>query len=434
MGAVLIGLWTVSSIRAQDGIDEPQDGVVEPVAPSFPPGVTEFMEEPGAGDLVRVYLNSGGSWTGTLVRREGGEVIIKVNRVDMRLREDEVRQLVRLQTPKERFVSMRAGTGHRDESSLLALARWAVDEDLLDEALGVVGEVLEFNPTSRSAIKMNRDIAFLLKLQQDAGEPAPEDISDERRAELDKLRIENFPYLTDEQVNLIKVFEVDLNDPPRIKIPISTINALLDGYQGHLLIPSTEAGKRAFRNAPDAEILDTIFRVQARPLYSSVRVVGQLEQMRLFRDRINAGWLTRSCGSTDCHGGLNGGQFLISNRWRRTERGVYTNFYILSSYETADGLPMIDPGEPRLSAMLQMGLPQEIALWPHPDVIGWRPTFRSEEDRWFVRSVDWIDSLYKPRPEYDLGYVLPGERPRNELRGDAVPARGQDPGQPSPTR
>ncbi|GAB4554356.1 MAG: hypothetical protein Tsb0013_16960 [Phycisphaerales bacterium] len=405
----VIGLW----LGALDGrAAQEQEG-----GEATPPAFEDYLEAAQPGDLVRVELLSGGSWEGQLVSREGGEIIVKVNRVDMRLKADEVRRLVRLKSPAERFDDMRAATGDRDEAGLLALARWAVDEGLYDRALGVVGGVLEFNPTSREAITMNRDVAFLLKLRQDAGEPAPEDLTDERRAELAALRIVDFPYLTDEQVNLIKVYELDLRDPPRVKVPQDAVNALLEEYRDHPLIPTTEEGRRAFRKLPDAEILDIIYRVQARELYPRVSVVGQLESMQLFRDRINAGWLTRSCGTTDCHGGLNGGRFLISNRWRRTERGMYTNFHILNTFETSDGLPMIDAEEPRLSALLQMGLPRETALWPHPEVLGWRPTFRSEEDRWFVRTVEWISGLYTPRPTYELDYVLPGDRPRDELRG-----------------
>ena len=418
--ASAFGLWSVVAVAAQES------------QPDVPERAAAYLSVATPGDSVRVNLSGGGSLEGVLESREGGEVIVSVEGVQMRLRESDVARVIRLQSPREQFERMRANTGDRDEVALLALARWASDADLLDEALGVVGEVLEFNPASREGAKLNRDIAFLLKLRQDAGEPAPEDVGDDRRAELAALRINNFPYLTDDQVNLIKVYEVDLKNPPRIQVPTKAINTLFEKYEDHFLVPSTEEGQRAFKKMTDAEMLDVIFRVRARELYPQVRIVGQLEQMRLFRDRINAGWLTRSCGSTDCHGGLDGGRFLISNRWRRTERGVYTNFHILENFETSDGLPMIDQEQPEFSAMLQMGLPRETALWPHPEVLGWRPTFRDEEDRWFLRTVEWIEGLYKPRPEYDLGYVLPGERPRDELRGGPrVPDAG-DAANPGP--
>lgn len=381
------------------------------------PRVNTFLEDPIIGDRVRVLLVSGGDLEGELVAQENGEVVIRVGRIEMRFREGEVRRLVRLKSSFERFHEMREAVNVRDEQALMTLATWARDERLLDESLEVVGLVLEINPGNRQALALNRDVAFLLKLRQEAGEQAPEDRTDERRAELAALRITEFPYLTDEQINIIKVYEVDLKDPPRIQVSDATRRSLMQEHADHPLIPDTPKAQRAFLDLPDAEVLDLMFRVRARDLYSEVRVGGGLEQMRLFRDRVNAGWLTRSCGTTDCHGGLSGGSFLISNRWRRTEKGVYTNFYILSQTETSDGLPMIDASEPRFSAMLQMGLPRETALWPHPEVVGWRPAFRSEEDRWFTRTVEWIETLYRPRPEYDLDYVVPADRPRDELRG-----------------
>lgn len=406
-------LWAGIGLASQEG--EPET----PGAPETPVSVDEFLRDPQVGDTVRVQLASGSSLEGTLISRRDGEVLVLVDRIEVRLTEEEVRRVVRLKSPIERFREMRTATGDRDQEGLLLLARWARDQGLLSEALGIVGEVLEFRPENREALNLNRNIAFLLKLKQDSGDPAPEDLTEERREELARLRITNFPYLTDEQVNLIKVYEVDLKDPPKMRIPDSALTTLFEEHAEHPLVPDTEAGRRAFRKLPEPEILDVMFRVQARELYPEVKIIGQVEQMRQFRDRINAGWLTRSCATTDCHGGLSGGRFILSNRWRRTERGVYTNFYILNAFETSDGLPMIDAEEPQLSAMLQMGLPRDLALWPHPEVVGWRPTFRSEEDRWFQRTVEWIEGLYQPRPEHTIDYVLPGDRPRDELQAPA---------------
>ncbi|MEM1424259.1 MAG: hypothetical protein AAGH64_09670, partial [Planctomycetota bacterium] len=247
-----------------------------------------YLQEASIGDLVRVEMRTGKGYEGTLVSRDGGEIVLLVERIEIRLEEDAVRRIVRLRSPAEQFASMREATGDRDEAGLLSLARWARDEGLLDESLATIGEVLEFNPTSREAIRMNRDVAFLLKLRQDAGERAPEEMGEDRRAAVEALRITNFPLLTDKQVNLIKVYEVDLVDPPRISVPRTTVNKLLDEFREDPLIPTTEEGRRAFRGLPDAEILDVMFRVQARKLYPEVRVTGAVESMQLFRDRVNA--------------------------------------------------------------------------------------------------------------------------------------------------
>ena len=264
-GTALVGLCAVLFGAQADRPEQPEDD---------PAPFEAYLVEPVAGDLVRVELRGGNSYEGRLISRDESEVIVMVDRIDLRFEIADVRRVVRLKSPAERFVDMREATGDRDEEALLSLARWAVDQQLLDEALGVVGEVLEFNPSSRDALKMNRDVAFLLKLRQEADARAPEDGVGDRREELARLRIAKFPYLTEEQANLIKVYEVDLDDPPRINVPRTTVNRLLDEHRDHPLIPTTEDGRRAFRGLPDAEILDVMFRVQARELYPEVRVVG----------------------------------------------------------------------------------------------------------------------------------------------------------------
>ena len=67
-----------------------------------------------------------------------------------------------------------------------------------------------------------------------------------------------------------------------------------------------------------------------------------------------------------------------------------------------------------------MALSRSASLTPHPDVgrgpgsRGWRPVFRSTEDRRFQQAVDWIRSMYRPRPDYPIDYQPPlpaGARP-----------------------
>ena len=101
-------------------------------------------------------------------------------------------------------------------------------------------------------------------------------------------------------------------------------------------------------------------------------------------------------------------------------------FLILDRYRLADGKPLIDYEEPAKSPLLQLALPREHSLNPHPAIPGeesrsdlWRPFFRSTDDRAFVRAVEWIKSMYRPRPEYPISYSPPG--PSNP------PAQGNEP-------
>jgi len=47
---------------------------------------------------------------------------------------------------------------------------------------------------------------------------------------------------------------------------------------------------------------------------------------------------------------------------------------------------------------------------PHPEVRGWRPAFRGRRSRSFRQSINWIESMYKPRPAYPIEYTPPALR------------------------
>jgi hypothetical protein len=61
-----------------------------------------------------------------------------------------------------------------------------------------------------------------------------------------------------------------------------------------------------------------------------------------------------------------------------------------------------------------MGLPRAGSRYPHPPVPAadgradlWRPTFRNAVDRRFIEATEWINSMYRPRPEYPIEYTPP---------------------------
>jgi len=151
-----------------------------------------------------------------------------------------------------------------------------------------------------------------------------------------------------------------------------------------------------------------LFRARARDLYGSVEVIGQPQSVRIFRDRVQAGWLVNNCATSRCHGGPDIGGLWLVNRKPRSDAATYTNLLILERTELFDGRPLIDFERPAASAMLQLGLPTNDSARPHPKVVGWRPAFRNRDARAFRFAVSWIDAMYEPRPEYPVEYVPPG--------------------------
>ena len=370
---------------------------------------------PAPGDDILITFASGQRTEGVLVSSEPGLFIVRIGGLDVRLRPSDLSSIVRLPSVEERFEQLRGVAPIEDVSALLALSSWAESRGLLTRALGVVEEALDLEPQNGDALRakatLERQIE-LKRLQRITAANATEE-ADEAEKEFSipvrELVIRQFPMLTPEQINLMKVMEVDLKDPPRILISLETIEALIRTHGDHPSMPVTRAERDAFRHAPAAEILDMIFRVGARELYSQVRVIGHPTSMREFRDRVNAAWLTNAMATTRCHGGTAGGRLQLQNRKPSSPESFYTNFLILDRFVTRDGEELINYARPERSVLLEMGLPRGDAIYPHPEVPGWRPLFRSRDDRAYQRTVEWIRKMYQPRPMYPVEYTPPGE-------------------------
>lgn len=388
---------------------------IDPLTGLVPPDATP----PVPGDEVSVVLTTGQRVEGVLVSADPGTTVVSIGGLDVRLRPSDIESIVRLPSLEERFAQMRGIVPPNDVRALLALAVWAESRGLLTRALGVVEEALDLEPQNGDALRAKATIERQIELrrlqrQQEkaVGDPstpagAPEESSDAGPAVRD-LVIRDFPMLTEAQINIIKVMEVNLADPPRMVIHGETIETLLRSYGDHPAMPVTRGERDAFRRASQARILDMIFRVGARELYEQVHIIGHPESMRAFRDRLNAAWITNAMATTRCHGGTAGGRLLLQNRKPSSPESFYTNFLILERFRTREGDAIIDYTTPERSILLEMGLPREDAIYPHPEVPGWRPVFRSRDDRAYRRSVEWIRMMYQPRPIYPIEFTPPG--------------------------
>ena len=190
--------------------------------------------------------------------------------------------------------------------------------------------------------------------------------------------------------------------------------------------PADDAERAKYFDLPEVEKLKLLFTHHARDLYTQVRVLEDPAMMKIFQTRINGrgGWLVNACASSSCHGGEEAGSFrLVSDRPNSFE-SAYTNFYIMDRYRLKDGSALINYENPARSPLLQLATLQSKATRPHPEVINdrrlskWRAVFRSTRDRKYKVAYDWINSVYSPRVQYDLGYPpAPAADPANPVDG-----------------
>jgi hypothetical protein len=391
-------------------------------------------------DVVLV-MRDGQRLVGRRVEQGRDWITLRIAGVEARVPTENVER-VELQPPlRERYERMRSLIDDGDVARLLLVAEWLQNVGMYEEAIVELDHILrvdQFSDKGRQLRELvsrqiemrerraQRDAENALEKQERAESRAPEPEVDpsevaEEDEEIDQGpgvplgHSRDFPLLSPEQVNLMKVYELDLRSPPKILIDRTTIDKLLQRYSGSPLVPSTRVERDRFYRKNPAEILDLMFQLQARDLYGEVRVIDGVDSMERFRDEIHVTWLLQNCATSACHGGENPSGLTFYRRRPGAEQSVYTNFLILDKYRTDDGEPLINWQTPDRSLLFQMGLNRDNAFRPHPEVKGWRPVFRNSSERRFREGIEWIESMYRPRTESVIEYDPPGEAARGAV-------------------
>lgn len=367
----------------------------------------EPAQQPTAeeGRVATVVLHDGQTITGTLVEESDEAITLLINGIRTTIETRKIRESY-IQPPiEERYRAVRATIADDDAEALIQLARWLMDKGRHDLAIAELDGVLKNEPYNETARSLRVIAEQNIKLQANRNkndEPAKPD-----RPRLAPERETNFPLLSAEDVNLIRVWEIDEKNPPTLTIPRETVEAAMTKYAGHPRIPDAAADRAAILNAPPAEQLQLLFALQAREFYPQVQVHEDPEAVRIFRDQVQRTWLRNACATALCHGGTEAGRLQLARSASMEPEVYYTNMYILERYRTNEGLPLLDFQQPAESYLLHMGLPRRETKTPHPQVRGWRPVFRSQDDRNYRRAADWIDALWTPRPDYGISYDPP---------------------------
>lgn len=216
--------------------------------------------------------------------------------------------------------------------------------------------------------------------------------------------------LTDDEVNLIRVYEIDFDNPPRIIIDPADARAFFDDFGSSPRIPPDAPSRNALVMGDPMKIVRLAFELKARDFYTKIRVVGDPETMSLFRRNVHDLWLIPNCATSRCHGGPDAGKFFLTNENHAEARVRYTNLLNLLLGNSKD-IPLVDFTDPNRSILIQYALPREEATTPHPPVKGWKPVFgRKLNPEKLANTLSWIRSMYQPRPVYPIEYQPPDLR------------------------
>lgn len=372
-------------------------------------GQPQTADEPGE---VIVHFLDGRRIEGHLVRQDPAEIVVRIAGIETTISPKEVLRVERVLPVEEHYRRLRAVVADDDIEQLLILADWLRVREAYHLALEELNHILRLEPDNAEAKRLKSLVEGQVRLRAEAVRSGPPAEPGQGAGRPPKPK---FPVLTDEQINLLKVYEIDLGDPPRMAVERETIRELMEAYAGHELIPQSREGRAALERRPPVQILELMFRLKAREFYSRVEVREEPRAFKLFRDNVHRDWLINSCASNACHGGEQAGRLWLNNENQNAERTTYTNFLILERFRLADGTPLINYTAPASSPLLQMALPREESLYPHPLVAAsrteaWRPVIGSVDDSRLVKSVEWINAMYRPRPEYPVNYSPPVPR------------------------
>ena len=401
---------------------------IKPVAPPPAPALAPVVDEDERTELV-VHLKDGRQFTGPVVRQNSAEVVINIAGIAQPFRTEDIDRLEVLEPLMERYAKFREAVGN-DPDQIVNLAEWLQRRAKYELALTEVIRALAIDKTNGPALKLRQFLEqqIILKHQRVHREPDPEPRAPARPL---PARPASFPLLSEPDVQIIKVFETKLDEKPRVIIQRPVATKMLEKYADHPLVPLTREGRETVLRRSPLEILDLMFKLQARDFYSQVDVLDPPHAFPIFRDQVCRTWLVNACSTTLCHGGTEAGRLVLYNHHPNMERTVYTNFYILSKFRLADGSALVNWEEPEKSPLVQLGLPREKSRRPHPFVPHgtsgrdmFKPVFQSADDVQFKEAVAWIKSLYRPRPEYPITYtpVRPFEPPPKPKPVEPAPA------------
>ena len=383
-----------------------------------------------AGQRCRVEMRNGTVYRGALVEDGYDAVVVEVEGIRQSLPRKDVARTIAELTPQELYRKARASLKPDMYQARLRLAEWLFEQKMYEECKAELVDLVEVADLFEARKLMETVDAQLRLAGPDGGstEVPPPDAADAEERDGGPVRQSDLlpqDILSPEDVNLVRVYEIDFRDPPKVTVPTDVIRELIERYGDSKLIPATSEGRTALFREDPIKLVRLMFDLKARELYPRIEVETEPPALNLFRERVHNAWLINNCATSGCHGGVDAGRFFLHNRNHKKSQVRYTNLLILERTELPDLPPLIDWERPLDSLIVQYGLPRTEARQKHPDVKGWKPVFSSANARLLDDFEAWVKGMYRPRPEYPVDYRPPEldsiDTPEREAGDTRVP-------------
>lgn len=376
------------------------------------------LAEPKPGQSGIVILRNGQRREGIIIEDTFDHVLIEAEGIRAKLLREAVDYVILRPTFQQQYKNWKAAIGPTQHVDHYRLCDWLVNQRKYELAKI---ELVELVKISQMPEAMRLLTIVEAQLALDKGRPKNDEVGDPDSDQssrtyqghddpnvgpVDDKDLLPTELLSYEDVNLMRVYEIDFHNPPHLVIGPDTIRKLISTYASNKLIPTGEKRTAMFRADP-LDITRLMFELKARDLYKEIKVQTEPYAMNLFRRRVHDTWLINNCATSRCHGGIHAGEFFLHRRGHKNERVRYTNFLILERLEIDPDWPLINYEQPMDSLIIQYGLKRSEARKPHPDVRGWKPVFARSNKRMLDDAGRWIRSMLQPRPDYPIEYEPP---------------------------
>ncbi len=368
---------------------------------------------------AEVYTTDGRSFTGRVVSQDKTQITLDVAGIHVPIPRGQI-ELIKYKLSTERQYLDRAAqlsqADKADPDARYRLIYWAYEQGDRDFVSRELDRLAQQFPSDSRFTQLKRVVEAQPKDpdQTDPTTPSLESQTDPTpdTASPNTSDPTQIGYtLTQEDINRIKVYEVELDRKPKVIIPNDVLQTVFNEFADRPGVPQDGREQLRFRNKPGYEQLELLFDLRARHLYGRVIQPEDPPVLQQFRADIHQRYVLSYCGTVNCHGAPQGQGHLTLIRAQPTaDATAYTNFYRLQQTTVGDW-GLIERQDPSRSLLLQYGLETTHAATPHPQVKGWRPHFRDKNDAYYQLIMGWIQQLWTPTPDYGVQAPTPDPQP-----------------------
>ncbi|MCA9296839.1 MAG: hypothetical protein KC983_09980, partial [Phycisphaerales bacterium] len=254
------------------------------------------LVDPEPGQTGTVIMRDGQRRHGIILEDSFERVVVDIEGIHARIKREFVDEVFLDPTFQEQYEHFKKVIRPHMTAERFRLCQWLVDNRKWELAAKELDAMIEDEPLEK-ARDLRRVVEAQLEIireRERMAESVDETVAEPTHA---PTHVESAGLITDDDVNIIRVYEIAFDDPPRLTVRPETIRRLIDRYGDNPLIPAAAADRSAMFRADPLALVRLMFKLRARDLYHEIEVETEPRAMNMFRQRVHNAWLMNNCAT-----------------------------------------------------------------------------------------------------------------------------------------